>query len=124
MSPTNIEVVSLEAQSWYEADDRAVARELVSPRNSRAQRVSIADIIIPVGVTVKPHYHREIEEIYHIVGGSGVMLLNGQEQAVSKGDTVVVLPNERHGIRNDAEVELRMLVTCTPPWTPDCMIFD
>ncbi|MFP4282533.1 MAG: cupin domain-containing protein [Opitutales bacterium] len=123
-TPGEIEVVALDQQPWYEADDGAIAREYASPRNARAEKLSIADIKIPAGTTVRPHYHREIEEIYHIVSGAGTMLLNGNEKSVGPGDTVVILPGERHGIRNAGPAELRMIVTCTPPWTPDCMEFD
>ena len=120
----DIEVVKLEEQIWNEADDRAVAREIASPRNSRAEKLSIADIIIPAGVKVKPHYHKEIEEIYFVSGGSGIMWLDGKEKKVVKGDAIVIQPGERHSIHNNTEEELRLIVTCTPPWTPDCLIFD
>ena len=120
----DIEVVKLEEQTWYEADDKAVAREIASPRNSRAEKLSIADIIIPAGVKVKPHYHKEIEEIYFVSGGSGIMWLDGKEKKVVKGDAIVIKPGERHSIHNNTEEELRLIVTCTPPWTPDCLIFD
>ena len=119
-----IEVVKLEEQEWHEADDRAVAREIASPRNSRAEKLSIADIIIPAGVKVKPHYHEVIEEIYFVSGGSGIMWLDGKEKKVVKGDAVVIRPGERHSIHNNTDEELRLIVTCTPAWTPDCLIFD
>ena len=120
----DIEVVKLEEQAWYEADDKAVAREIASPRNSRAEKLSIADIIIPAGVKVKPHYHKEIEEIYFVSDGSGIMWLDGKEKKVVKGDAIVIKPGERHSIHNNTEEELRLIVTCTPPWTPESLIFD
>ena len=121
---SEIEVVKLEEQAWYEADDKAVAREIASPRNSRAQEMSIADIIIPAGVKVKPHYHKVIEEIYFVSEGSGIMFLDGKEKKVVKGDAIVIRPGERHSIHNNTQDELRLVVTCTPAWTPDCLIFD
>ena len=119
-----IEVVTLDQQPWYTAEDRAVAREVVSPRNSRARQVSIADIIIPAGVTVKEHYHKVIEEIYFVTGGEGIMRINGVDQPVTKGQAIVIRPGERHSIRNATNADLHLLVTCTPAWTPDCLIFD
>ena len=121
---SKLEVVTLEQQPWYTAEDRAVAREVVSPRNSRARQVSIADIIIPAGVTVKEHYHKVIEEIYFVTGGEGIMRVNGVEQLITKGQAVVIRPGERHSIRNATTADLHLLVTCTPAWTPDCLIFD
>lgn len=123
-APADIEVVKLEQQPWYEADDKAVAREIASPRNSRARQLSIADIIIPAGVAVKPHYHKVIEEVYYVTGGTGLMTIDGKSTRISQGDAVVIRPGERHSVHNDSSTELRLIVTCTPPWTPDCLVFD
>lgn len=62
--PGEVEVVSVEQQSWYEAEDKAVTREFASPRNSRAQHISIADISIQDDVKVMKHKHAG-EDIYH-----------------------------------------------------------
>ncbi len=119
-----LEVVKLEEQPWHEADDRAVAREIASPRNSRAEKLSIADIIIPAGVKVRPHHHEVIEEIYFVTSGSGLMHVAGKERRIRVGDAVVIKPGERHFVHNDTDEELRLIVTCSPAWIPDCLIFD
>ncbi len=123
-SDSPLEVIQIEEQSWHEADDRAVAREIASPRNSRAEKLSIADIIIPAGVKVRPHYHEVIEEIYYVTGSSGLMHVDGKERQIGVGDAVVIKPGERHFVHNTTTEELRLIVTCTPAWTPDCLIFD
>ena len=119
-----LEVIHLEDQHWHTADDRAVAREIASPRNSRADKLSIADIIIPAGGKVRAHYHEVIEEIYYVTGGSGLMHVAGKERQIGVGDAVVIKPGERHFVHNNTAAELRLIVTCTPAWTPDCLIFD
>jgi len=123
-APGSIEVVAVGDQPWYTAEDRAVAREIASPRNSRARQLSIADIIIPAGVAVKPHYHKVIEEIYYVTGGRGIMTINGVDRPVGVGDAIVIRPGERHSVRNETRDELRLIVTCSPAWTPDCLLFD
>ena len=122
--PTPFEVVRLDAQPWYTAADRAEAREIASPRNSRARNLSIADIRIPPGVAVRAHRHEVVEESYHVVAGTGRMTVAGTARDIGPGDTVVILPGERHDIRNLGETDLRLVVTCTPPWTPECLVFD
>lgn len=116
--------VRLGDQPWSVADDHAVAREMVSPRNSRATRLSIADIRIPPGVAVRPHRHEVIEEVYHVVSGTGWMTVAGKGLRIAPGDSVVILPGERHDVVNDGAEDLRLVVTCTPPWTPECLVFD
>jgi mannose-6-phosphate isomerase-like protein (cupin superfamily) len=121
---TPLEVIQIEEQTWHTAEDHAVAREIASPRNSRAEKLSIADIIIPAGVKVRPHYHEVIEEIYYVTEGSGLMHVDGKERRIGVGDAVVIKPGERHFVDNDTDSDLRLIVTCTPPWTPDSLIFD
>lgn len=123
-APTPIEVVNVEKQPWYTADDRAVAREIVSPSNSRARQVSIAEIIVPAGVTIRKHHHAVIEEIYYLTAGEGLMWLNGATRKVGVGDAIVIRPGDVHTISNPTGQELRMIVTCTPAWTPDCLLFN
>jgi mannose-6-phosphate isomerase-like protein (cupin superfamily) len=36
----------------------------------------------------------------------------------------VIRPGARHSGRNNTAAELRLIVTRTPPWTPDCPIYD
>jgi len=129
MSPTNepqpaVEVVHLKEQPWMTAEDHAVARQIVSPSNSRAQKLSIADIIVPPGVEIRKHRHAVIEETYYVTAGQGLMWINGAISEVVAGDALVILPGEVHSIRNDSSEELRLIVTCVPPWSPDCLIFD
>ena len=119
-----MEVINIENQPWSIADDHAVARQIVSPSNSRARQVSIADIIVPAGITIRKHHHAVIEEIYYVTAGEGTIWLNGMTQKVAAGDAVVIRPGEVHSISNPATDDLRMIVTCIPAWTPDCLIFD
>lgn len=120
-----LDIVQLEKQTWYEAEDRAVAREIASPRNSRLTQISIADIKIPPGVSIKEHYHKEMEEVYFIVEGSGIVSMNGVDKEVGVGDAVVIMPYERHTITNASDSQmLRLHVTCSPPWSPERLYFD
>lgn len=112
-----IEVVPLAAQPWYTAPDRAVARQLFSPSNSRCTSMSLAEIVIPAGVAVREHFHKKHEEIYHIVSGHGLMTLNGNTTEVGPGDTVVVHIGERHKILAHKGADLEMLVASVPAWS-------
>jgi len=118
-----IEVIAIDEQPWYVAEDRAVARELISPRNSSAVGMSIAEILVPAGVTVTPHHH-VMEEVYHIVEGEGLVMIEDEVTRVRAGDSVAIAPHQWHNIHNDGEADIRMLVTCVPAWAPEHLIFD
>jgi mannose-6-phosphate isomerase-like protein (cupin superfamily) len=119
-----MEIVVLKDQPWHTAEDRAVARQIVSPANSRAEKLSIAEIVVPPGVEIRAHRHHVIEETYFVTAGEGVMILNGLAQTVRAGEAIVIRPGEIHAIHNKTAVDLRLIVTCVPPWSPDCLIFD
>ncbi len=121
--PGPIEVVPLALQPWYEAPDHAVARQLFSPSNSRCTRMSLAEIRIPAGIAVREHFHKQREEIYHIVSGKGLMTLDGKTVEVGPGDTVVVHVGERHKILAHKGADLEMLVASVPAWAESDLNF-
>jgi mannose-6-phosphate isomerase-like protein (cupin superfamily) len=84
----------------------------------------MADIIIPAGVEVKRHHHPVAEEIYYITSGEGVMTINGASRRVGKGDAIVIEPGDVHKFLNDTKADVRMIVTSTPAWTPDSIVFN
>lgn len=98
-------------------DDGAVIRELAAPSNSALQRLSVAEIVIKADQGASVHHHNEIEEVYHIVDGSGVMHLDGRAQHVGPGDTVIILPGTRHRLQNTGHNDLLMIVICAPPFS-------
>lgn len=118
-----MQVVVLEEQLWYEAADKAVAREIASPRNSKARAMSIAEIIIPAGVEVVPHHH-VMEEVYYITKGEAVMIVEDETVLVKAGQAVVLAPHQWHNIKNDTDEDLHMIVTCAPAWAPERLEFD
>lgn len=107
----------------YVAEDKAVAKEFMSPRSTGLQNMSIAEITIPPHTDVVPHYHKACEEVYQIVAGQGEMFLDGARQTMSVGEAVAILPGQWHSIGNPFDEPLKMIVTCSPPWSPEDQIF-
>ena len=118
-----LQIIKVDEQPWYEAEDKAVAREIASPRNSKAEKMSIAEIIIPAGINVVPHHHM-MEEVYYIVSGEGLMMVEDETAVVRAGESVVIAPHQWHSIDNQTSEELRLIVTCTPAWAPEHLLFD
>lgn len=73
--------------------------------------LSFVDYVeIPPGASIGVHRHGNNEEIYFIVEGRGVMTTNGESEAVSTGDLIVNRAGWSHGLRNESEGLLRVLV--------------
>jgi len=60
------------------------------------------------------HYHNKLTEVYHIVDGSGILVLNNEEVSVQKGDTILIYPETVHQIKSDY---IKILVIATPPFS-------
>src|SRR5262245_36423176 len=63
----------------------------------------------------KPHYHRRLTELYYVLEGEGVVLLDGVEHAVRKGSIVHIPPGVVHGARG----RMRVLVVGIPDIAED-----
>jgi mannose-6-phosphate isomerase-like protein (cupin superfamily) len=60
--------------------------------------------------TIGYHKHSGDEEIYFIVEGSGIMTVDGQRRKVSSGDAIITHSGSSHGLSNNSNRELKILV--------------
>lgn len=63
----------------------------------------------------KPHYHKRSTELYYVLDGSGSVILDGVEHAVSTGSLVHIPPGVVHG----ALGRMRVLVVGIPDIADD-----
>lgn len=63
----------------------------------------------------KLHYHKRSTELYYVLEGGGTLVLDGVEQAVSKGSLVHIPPGVVHGARG----KMRVLVVGIPDIAED-----
>jgi mannose-6-phosphate isomerase-like protein (cupin superfamily) len=89
-------------------------RPLIDRTTSGISQCSLAEEILLPGQTVAPHHHGQIEEIYYIVEGRGVMIVGNEECTVAAGDAVFVPRNHRHTLTNNGAEPLRLLLVCGP----------
>jgi mannose-6-phosphate isomerase-like protein (cupin superfamily) len=66
--------------------------------------------VLEPGSSIGYHQHGENEEVYAILGGSGLMRVNDEMREVRAGDVVLNKPGWSHGLENHADVPLKMLV--------------
>jgi len=73
------------------------------------------DDILPPGASIGVHRHADDEEYYYILEGRGTMTLDGERYPVEAGDVTAIFPGGRHGLENDSEADLRVLVIGLAP---------
>lgn len=69
--------------------------------------------IEPNGYT--PYHSHNYEQLNYIIEGKGILINNkGEEIPLSKGDFVLVLPNEIHQYKNNSSNENFTFICCVP----------
>lgn len=67
-------------------------------------------MVIKPGSVVGYHQHANNEEMYIVLEGRGTITIDGHKRAVSKGDMVLNPPGGSHGLVNDSDGDIDVLV--------------
>jgi mannose-6-phosphate isomerase-like protein (cupin superfamily) len=73
---------------------------------TNAMTAGIAEIV-PGGGSLQLHRHEQ-PEIYYIIKGTGLLVVDGVERTVSAGTAVFIPGNAEHGLRNVSDSELSL----------------
>jgi len=89
---------------------------VVHPSNPKAPAQNFGQVVffIPPHVVLKPSGH-ENEESYYILRGKGVMTLAGKPVNVHAGMFIHLPSWCEHGIENNSDESLEVLITTSPP---------
>src|SRR5260221_11168067 len=115
-----MEVINRNAVAAFVAPDGGIIRELAGSRNSSGRKQSLAEATIPVGGTVREHFHKTTEEFYYILSGTGLMKIEDEVREVGPEDTIVIVAGQRHKITNNGQTPLVLLACCSPEGTSAC----
>jgi len=118
-----MEVRSLVGARAFTTADGSTIRELHGLGVSSARGQSLAEATLAPGQATEQHYHRQAEEIYFVLEGSGELEIDGERATVVPGDAVLISPGAWHQIRAEAAGELRFLCCCAPPYRHEDTFF-
>jgi mannose-6-phosphate isomerase-like protein (cupin superfamily) len=57
------------------------------------------------------HHRHEPAELYHVIEGEGILVVDGVEHTVARGSTAYIPGDHEHGIRNCGTTLLRVFYT-------------
>ena len=99
-------------------------RPLVDRTTSAITQCSLAEELLLPGQAVTPHRHHEIEEIYYVVEGRGVMTVGDERQEVAAGDAIYVPRGQRHTLANTGSEPIKLLLVCGPAFFYEDEVLD
>ncbi len=70
------------------------------------------DLTLYPGSSIGDHPHSGDEEVYFVISGTGVMVIDGEERVVGPGSATLTPSGSHHGLRNEGTEHLRIFVVC------------
>lgn len=67
-------------------------------------------VVIEPYAKVPFHHHKKMTEVFHVLEGTGSMVIGGQTFELKPGDTLTTEPNESHNAMNSSDVPLKYIV--------------
>jgi mannose-6-phosphate isomerase-like protein (cupin superfamily) len=88
----------------------------------RGKDYSTALVIMRAGKLSGEHYHKKMDETYHVLSGEGTFYCDGKEYPLKPGIEVNIQPGEKH--KTLAKSELEILVITSPAFTVEDIFTD
>lgn len=103
----------------FTAGDNCRLRELLHPAKAALDlRYSLAHAAVRPGQTTWLHSLRT-SEVYYILGGAGIMRIDGETRDVRPGDAIYIPPGAKQQITNSGTADLVFLCIVDPAWRPE-----
>ena len=93
---------------------QALSKEIVSRESLGSQHLDYRLSCYEPGAYVARHSHRRQEQIYHILRGRGLVILDGRETPVGPDDVMFIPPRVEHELHCTGTEELVLLVITSP----------
>ncbi len=79
-----------------------------------SDRMFVDYYLLGPGGRQKPHSHAENDKLYFVLHGEGIFLLGEDEHRLAAGEGCVAEAGVPHGVRNDTDQPLVLLVSMAP----------
>jgi mannose-6-phosphate isomerase-like protein (cupin superfamily) len=99
-------------------------RPLIDRTTTGITQCSLAEELLPPGCAVTPHHHLQIEEIYYVVEGRGLMTVGDEVREVEAGDAIYIPHGHRHTLENTGSEAIRLILVCGPAFFYEDEVLD
>jgi quercetin dioxygenase-like cupin family protein len=98
------------------ANSGVTSHQLLFPENSISTRVTITRVLLQPGAVNPRHSHATSEQVWVVLSGSGLLLLDRDLTApLAAGDIVRFEDGEVHGLENTGSSPFEYLSVTAPP---------
>lgn len=116
-----MEIRALADQAPFTTADGSTIRSILDSANAPVKNQSLAEATIPAGGSTQRHWHKDSEEFYFVLEGTGRMEIDGETREVGPGDAILIPAGAWHQIT--AKDPLRFLCCCAPPYRHEDTFF-
>ncbi len=106
--PTVRHIDEQEEEIWSDERGRISFRTVIGDGTTPTKDLCSGVAHLEPGGWLSAHRHAAAE-VYQVLTGRGVVILEGVEHAVRAGSGVYIPPNQEHGIRNTGEAPLEFV---------------
>lgn len=101
--------VRLTQKKWLKK--MGYSKKILLTEKDLKSKGNLVQIIKNKGHTeIKPHYHKDMTEVYHIIKGNAVVFCGDTKVRAQPGDTLLCEPGEVHGLDNDTDNDFLFVV--------------
>ncbi|WP_370897604.1 cupin domain-containing protein [Chryseobacterium gossypii] len=76
--------------------------------------LSVKQEKMPSGTSEKRHYHNNAEQLFYILNGKAVFYMEEEKFFVNTGESISIMPKQKHYISNESAEDLEFLVISNP----------
>ena len=92
----------------------ALSKALVQPKTCGSRHIDFRISCYQPMAYVAEHVHKVQEQVYHVLDGEGLMVIEEHRQVVRRHDVIFIPPGIRHAIINTGLTDLVFLVVTVP----------
>jgi len=92
----------------------ALSKALVHPETTGSRQIDYRISTYQPMAYVEEHAHKVQEQVYHVLDGEGLMVIDGERRVVRRNDVIFLTPGTRHSIQNTGLGDLTFIVVSTP----------